>query len=330
MSQLPLLQVKGLCVDFSTRKGNVQVLDHLDLHLAPGETLGIVGESGCGKSMTALSIMQLIPVPPGNISGGQILLNDTDLLQLSESRMQDIRGNDISMIFQEPMTSLNPVFTIGTQVSENIRRHQSATRLEARDKTIQILEAVGIPAPEVRIKQYPHELSGGMRQRIMIAMAISCQPKILISDEPTTALDVTIQAQIFDLLRQIQKEMETSIILITHDMSVIAEFANRVVVMYAGRKVEEGMVRDIIDSPRHPYTKGLINCIPFLKKDPGTEREELNEIPGVVPDMSQLGIGCSFAPRCNYVMDKCYQEKPPEVRLNDNHYTYCWYVEKAK
>lgn len=330
MSQLPLLQVKGLCVDFSTRKGNVQVLDHLDLHLAPGETLGIVGESGCGKSMTALSIMQLIPVPPGNISGGQILLNDTDLLQLSESRMQDIRGNDISMIFQEPMTSLNPVFTIGTQVSENIRRHQSATRLEARDKTIQILEAVGIPAPEVRIKQYPHELSGGMRQRIMIAMAISCQPKVLISDEPTTALDVTIQAQIFDLLRQIQKEMETSIILITHDMSVIAEFANRVVVMYAGRKVEEGMVRDIIDSPRHPYTKGLINCIPFLKKDPGTEREELNEIPGVVPDMSQLGIGCSFAPRCNYVMDKCYQEKPPEVRLNDNHYTYCWYVEKAK
>ncbi len=330
MSQLPLLQVKGLCVDFSTRKGNVQVLDHLDLHLAPGETLGIVGESGCGKSMTALSIMQLIPVPPGNISGGQILLNDTDLLQLSESRMQDIRGNDISMIFQEPMTSLNPVFTIGTQVSENIRRHQSATRLEARDKTIQILEAVGIPAPEVRIKQYPHELSGGMRQRIMIAMAISCQPKVLIADEPTTALDVTIQAQIFDLLRQIQKEMETSIILITHDMSVIAEFANRVVVMYAGSKVEEGMVRDIIDSPRHPYTKGLINCIPFLKKDPGTEREELNEIPGVVPDMSQLGIGCSFAPRCNYVMDKCYQEKPPEVRLNDNHYTYCWYVEKAK
>lgn len=330
MSQLPLLQVKGLCVDFSTRNGNVQVLDHLDLHLAPGETLGIVGESGCGKSMTALSIMQLIPVPPGNISGGQILLNDTDLLQLSESRMQDIRGNDISMIFQEPMTSLNPVFTIGTQVSENIRRHQSATRLEARDKTIQILEAVGIPAPEVRIKQYPHELSGGMRQRIMIAMAISCQPKVLIADEPTTALDVTIQAQIFDLLRQIQKEMETSIILITHDMSVIAEFANRVVVMYAGSKVEEGMVRDIIDSPRHPYTKGLINCIPFLKKDPGTEREELNEIPGMVPDMSQLGIGCSFAPRCNYVMDKCYQEKPPEVRLNDNHYTYCWYVEEAK
>lgn len=330
MSQLPLLQVKGLCVDFSTRKGNVQVLDHLDLHLAPGETLGIVGESGCGKSMTALSIMQLIPVPPGNISGGQILLNDTDLLQLSESRMQDIRGNDISMIFQEPMTSLNPVFTIGTQVSENIRRHQSATRLEARDKTIQILEAVGIPAPEVRIKQYPHELSGGMRQRIMIAMAISCQPKVLIADEPTTALDVTIQAQIFGLLRQIQKEMETSIILITHDMSVIAEFANRVVVMYAGSKVEEGMVRDIIDSPQHPYTKGLINCIPFLKKDPGTEREELNEIPGMVPDMSQLGIGCSFAPRCNYVMDKCYQEKPPEVRLNDNHYTYCWYVEEAK
>ncbi len=330
MSQKPLLQVKGLCVEFSTRRGNVQVLNHLDLHLDPGEALGIVGESGCGKSMTALSIMQLIPVPPGNISAGQILLNDTDLLQLSEKHMQDIRGNDISMIFQEPMTSLNPVFTVGTQVSENIRRHQSATRAQAREKTIQILEAVGIPVPELRIHQYPHELSGGMRQRVMIAMALCCQPQVLIADEPTTALDVTIQAQIFDLLRQIQTEMGTAVILITHDMSVIAEFADRVVVMYAGSKVEEGMVRDIIDTPRHPYTRGLISCVPFLKKDPGTEREELNEIPGVVPDMSQLGVGCSFAPRCNYVMEKCYLEKPPEVRLGDNHHAHCWYVEEAK
>ncbi|MCP4753517.1 MAG: ABC transporter ATP-binding protein [Proteobacteria bacterium] len=329
MSVKPLLQVEGLCVEFSTRRGNVQVLNHLDLHLNPGEALGIVGESGCGKSMTALSIMQLIPVPPGKISAGRIVLNGTDLLQLSESRMQDVRGNEISMIFQEPMTSLNPVFTIGTQVSENIRRHQAASRAQAREKTIEMLKAVGIPVPELRFKQYPHELSGGMRQRVMIAMALSCQPSVLIADEPTTALDVTIQAQIFDLLRQIQKDMNTSVMLITHDMSVIAEFADRVVVMYAGSKVEEGLVRDIIDTPRHPYTQGLIKCVPFLKKDPGTERETLNEIPGVVPDMSRLGVGCPFAPRCDYVMDKCYREKPPEVRIDQNHYAYCWYVEEA-
>jgi len=329
MSRKPLLQVQGLCVEFATRHGNVQVLNHLDLHLDPGEALGIVGESGCGKSMTALSIMRLIPVPPGNISAGQITLNGTDLLQLSENKMQDIRGNEISMIFQEPMTSLNPVFTIGNQVSENIRRHQAATRAEAQEKTIQMLQAVGIPAPEHRIKQYPHELSGGMRQRVMIAMALSCQPSVLIADEPTTALDVTIQAQIFDLLRQIQKEMKTAVILITHDMSVIAEFADRVVVMYAGRKVEEGPVRDIIDNSRHPYTRGLINCVPFLKKDPGTERVELNEIPGVVPDLSQLGPGCSFGPRCGRVMDKCHESIPPEVQFGKNHYAYCWHLEEA-
>jgi oligopeptide/dipeptide ABC transporter ATP-binding protein len=325
----PLLQVKGLCVEFSTRKGNVRVLNQLDIHLLPGEALGIVGESGCGKSMTALSIMRLVPVPPGNISTGQILLNDTDLLQLQESQMQDIRGNEISMIFQEPMTSLNPVFTVGSQVAENIRRHQSTTRAQAREKTVQMLEAVGIPVPELRINQYPHELSGGMRQRVMIAMALSCQPSVLIADEPTTALDVTIQAQIFNLLRQIQQEMKTSVILITHDMSVIAEFADRVVVMYAGRKVEEGMVRDIIDNSHHPYTKGLINCVPFLRKDPGTERIELNEIPGVVPDMSQLGSGCPFAPRCDYVSDRCYEKAPLEVQVGKNHYAYCWHLEEA-
>jgi oligopeptide/dipeptide ABC transporter ATP-binding protein len=329
MRQEPLLQVKGLCVEFSTRRGNVQILNNLDIHLFPGEALGIVGESGCGKSMTALSMMRLVPVPPGNISAGQILLKDTDLLQLKEGQMQDIRGNEISMIFQEPMTSLNPVFTIGSQVSENIRRHQLTTRAQAREKTIQMLQAVGIPVPETRINQYPHELSGGMRQRVMIAMALSCQPSVLIADEPTTALDVTIQAQIFDLLRQIQEEMKTSVILITHDMSVIAEFADRVVVMYAGNKVEEGMVRDIIDNSRHPYTQGLINCVPFLKKDPGTEREELNEIPGVVPDMGQLGTGCPFAPRCEHVIDLCHEKTPQEVQVGRNHYAYCWHVEEG-
>ena len=219
------------------------------------------------------------------------------------------------MIFQEPMTSLNPVFTIGTQISENIRRHQSTSFAQAREKTLQMLEAVGIPAPKLRISQYPHELSGGMRQRIMIAMALSCQPSVLIADEPTTALDVTIQAQIFDLLRHIQEEMGTSVILITHDMSVIAEFADRVAVMYAGRKIEEGLVRDIIDNPHHPYTQGLINCVPVLKKDPGPERVELNEIPGVVPSMAQLGTGCSFAPRCHKVIERCYEEARPKYRL---------------
>jgi oligopeptide/dipeptide ABC transporter ATP-binding protein len=255
-------------------------------------------------------------------------LNNTDLLKLKEDQMQNIRGNEISIIFQEPMTSLNPVFTVGSQVSENIRRHQSANRAQAREKTVQMLHAVGIPVPELRIKQYPHELSGGMRQRIMIAMALSCQPSVLIADEPTTALDVTIQAQIFDLLKQIQQEMKTSVILITHDMSVIAEYADRVVVMYAGCKVEEGLVRDIIDNPRHPYTQGLINCVPFLEKDPGTERKELNEIPGVVPDMGQLGSGCPFAPRCDNVIDHCYKKNPPEVQVGKNHYVFCLDVEE--
>ena len=326
MKREPLLQVKGLSVDFSTKTGNVRVLNQLNLHLLPGEALGIVGESGCGKSMTALSIMRLVPVPPGNIATGQILLNGTDVLQLTESEMEDIRGNEISMIFQEPMTSLNPVFTIGTQVSENIRRHQSTSSAQAKEKTLQMLEAVGIPAPKLRINQYPHELSGGMRQRVMIAMALSCQPSVLIADEPTTALDVTIQAQIFELLRQIQEEMGTSVILITHDMSVIAEFADRVAVMYAGRKIEEGLVRDIIDNPRHPYTQGLINCVPVLKKDPGIERVELNEIPGIVPSMAQLGAGCSFAPRCHKVIDRCYEEAPPEVPVGESHCASCWRV----
>ena len=326
MKQESLLQVKGLSVDFSTKVGNVRVLNQLNLQLSPGEALGIVGESGCGKSMTALSIMRLVPVPPGNISTGQILLNGTDVLQLTEREMEDIRGNEISMIFQEPMTSLNPVFTIGTQVSENIRRHQAKSSAQAKEKTLQMLEAVGIPAPKLRINQYPHELSGGMRQRVMIAMALSCQPSVLIADEPTTALDVTIQAQIFELLRQIQEEMGTSVILITHDMSVIAEFADRVAVMYAGRKIEEGLVRDIIDNPRHPYTQGLINCVPVLKKDPGVERVELNEIPGVVPSMAQLGTGCSFAPRCHKAIDRCYEEIPPEIPVGENHCASCWRI----
>ena len=330
MSEETILQVEGLCVDFAVRKGTVRVLNNLNLHLDKGEALGIVGESGCGKSMTALSIMRLIPVPPGNISQGNILLGGTNLLDLEEKQMQDIRGDEISMIFQEPMTSLNPVFSVGSQVAENIRRHQSASKLEAKQKAIEMLHLVGIPAPEKRFIQYPHELSGGMRQRVMIAMALSCEPSILIADEPTTALDVTIQAQIFDLLHDIQNRISTAIILITHDMGVIAEFAKRVIVMYAGRKVEEGPVREIITHPRHPYTRGLIKCVPFLKRDPGTTREELNEIPGIVPDLSRLGQGCPFAPRCDYATSQCRMDFPPEKTVGQNHQVICWHLEKIQ
>jgi peptide/nickel transport system ATP-binding protein len=326
----PILQVKGLCVDFAVRKGTVRVLNDLNLHLDPGEALGVVGESGCGKSMTALSIMRLIPMPPGNISQGSILLNGTNLLDLEEKQMQDIRGDEISMIFQEPMTSLNPVFTIGSQVAENIRRHQSESKLKAKEKTIEMLHLVGIPAPEQRFMQYPHELSGGMRQRVMIAMALSCQPSIMIADEPTTALDVTIQAQIFDLLRDIQKRINTAIILITHDMGVIAEFATRVIVMYAGRKVEEGPVREIIFHPRHPYTQGLIKCVPFLKRDPGTTRPDLNEIPGIVPDLNKLGQGCPFAARCHFATDLCRTDFPPETAVGLNHRVICWHAKEIQ
>lgn len=326
----PILEIKNLCVDFAVRKGTVRVLNNLNIHLYQGEALGIVGESGCGKSMTALSIMRLIPVPPGNISQGEILLKGRNLLDLKEKQMQNIRGNDISIIFQEPMTSLNPVFTIGVQIAENIRRHQSTSMSQAKEKTIEMLYSVGIPAPEKRFGQYPHELSGGMRQRVMIAMALSCQPSILIADEPTTALDVTIQAQIFDLLMDIQKRLNTAIILITHDMGVIAEFAERVIVMYAGRKVEEGPVREIITNPCHPYTKGLIKCVPFLKKDPGTIREDLNEIPGIVPDLSRLGQGCPFAPRCEHATDKCKASFPPEKMVGENHKVICWHAEETE
>ena len=288
-----LLKVEDLCVDFAASTGAIRVLTNIDLHVRQGESLGIVGESGCGKSMTALAIMRLIPSPPGQISEGRILLRGNNLLDISEKHMQDVRGNEISMIFQEPMTSLNPVFTIGTQIAENIRRHQGTSRSAALKQAVEMMWAVKMPIPEQMIRQYPHELSGGMRQRVMIAMALSCQPSVLIADEPTTALDVTVQAQIFDLLLDIQKKMGTSIILITHDMAVIAEIAQRVVVMYAGHKFEEGPVREIVSNSQHPYTQGLLRCVPHLKIDPDPDREELVEIPGVVPDLSQLGKGCA-------------------------------------
>jgi len=322
--QETMLKVEGLCVDFETREGPVRVLNNISLHVDRGETLGIVGESGCGKSMTALAIMRLVPVPPGRISEGRVIMGGRDFLALSEKRMRDVRGNQVSMIFQEPMTSLNPVFTIGTQISENIRRHQGASRADALKKTVKMMTAVKIPDPEQRVRQYPHELSGGMRQRVMIAMALSCEPGLLIADEPTTALDVTVQAQIFDLLRDIQKNMGTSLILITHDMAVITEVAKRVVVMYAGRKLEEGPVREIITKPSHPYSRGLLKCIPHLKKDPGPTREELMEIPGIVPDLSRVGEGCPFTPRCEHAMPQCHEQMPPEVKVGTDHHVSCW------
>ena len=323
-----VLRVEDLCVDFDARQGRVRVLHGINLHLDRGETLGIVGESGCGKSMTALAVMRLIPVPPGKISEGRVLSGGRDLLKLSEKSMRDVRGNEISMIFQEPMTSLNPVFTIGTQIAENIRRHQGASKSAALKKSLEMMRAVRIPAPEQRIRQYPHELSGGMRQRVMIGMALSCEPGVLIADEPTTALDVTVQAQIFDLLRDIRKEMGSSIILITHDMAVINEVAQRVIVMYAGHKVEEGPVQEVITNPCHPYTRGLLRCIPHLKADPGPDRETLTVIPGIVPDLSRLGEGCAFAPRCKHVRPRCKEETPPEfepdAQAQTGHKVSCW------
>jgi peptide/nickel transport system ATP-binding protein len=325
----PLLQVEDLQVEFRTRAGTVPVIRELSLSVAAGETLGIVGESGCGKSMTALSIMRLVPVPPGRIAGGRILFKGEDLLTASEQRMRRLRGNRIGMIFQEPMTSLNPVFTIGDQIMEVVQLHESRDRKAALPRAIDALRAVGIPAPERRVHEYPHQLSGGMRQRAMIAMAIVCKPELLIADEPTTALDVTVQAQIFELLKSIQRDTDSGMILITHDMGAINEMADRVVVMYAGRAVESGPVRRILKSPGHPYTQGLIRCVPHLRADIGDERGTLEEIPGMVPALTETGTGCAFADRCPFTMDRCRRETPPYFSLSEDHHAACWLREEA-
>lgn len=325
-----LLSVKNLTVEFTTRDGIAPVIDDLSFDLAPGETLSLVGESGCGKSMTALAIMGLIPSPPGRVASGSINLAGENLLQASDTRMRAVRGNDISMVFQEPMTSLNPVFTVGEQISETLRRHQGLTRRQAKALSIEMLDAVQIPLPTRRINDYPHQLSGGMRQRVMIAMALACRPKVLIADEPTTALDVTVQAQIFDLMRAIGKETGAAIILITHDMGSVAEMAERVVVMYAGRKIEEGYVDDILTRPRHPYTRGLIACVPHLLETVSAERPYLQEIPGMVPPLSDFGfMGCLFAPRCNRVETRCWQEKPKVTQITSSHSAACWNLQEA-
>jgi oligopeptide/dipeptide ABC transporter ATP-binding protein len=320
----PALAVKDLCVDFDRRKGRMRVLRNVSLAVESGVSLGIVGESGCGKSMTALAAMRLIPSPPGRITSGEIRLRERDLLQATERQMQDIRGNEIAMIFQEPMTSLNPVFTVGSQIMESIRRHQKVSRQDARKRAADSLEAVGIPEPLQRLSQYPHELSGGMRQRAMIAMALSCEPSVLIADEPTTALDVTVQAQIFDLLLEIQEKTGTAILLITHDMGVIAEVTRRVMVMYAGRKVEEGPVEEIISNPGHPYTQGLIQCVPHLSADPGPVRKSLLEIPGMVPDLGRLDEMCAFRHRCGRAFRDCWEGPPPVSAVGLDHHVACW------
>jgi oligopeptide/dipeptide ABC transporter ATP-binding protein len=324
---MPLLQVDGLQVEFRTRAGIAHVLDGVGFSLMPGETLGIVGESGCGKSITALSVMGLVPQPPGRIVGGSIKLKDEDLLQAADARMRQIRGNDVSMIFQEPMTSLNPVFTVGDQIAETVMLHEGLSRRDAWERATEMLKAVHIPAPQHRVKEYPHQLSGGMRQRVMIAMALACRPEVLIADEPTTALDVTVQAQVFDLLLELRETTGTAIILITHDMGAIAEMADRVAVMYAGRIIETGAVDSILENPDHPYTRGLISCVPHLEAEPSVERPPLVEIPGVVPPLTELGIGCAFEPRCVERLEKCAAARPEVFASEDGHHTACWLMD---
>lgn len=326
----PILEVSNLKTHFFTAGGVVPAVDGVSYAVGPGETLGVVGESGCGKSVTALSILRLVANPPGRIVDGIIRFEGINLLELSEQEMEKIRGNDISMIFQEPMTSLNPLQTAGHQISEAIALHQGVSRREAMDRAVDMLRRVHIPEPEHRAQAYPHQLSGGMRQRVMIAMALSCNPKVLIADEPTTALDVTIQAQILDLMRELRQTFGTAMILITHDMGVVAENADRVVVMYAGRKVEEAPVDGLFERPAHPYTRGLLASIPNLDAAARTEpvRSRLNEIKGMVPVLSRLPPGCAFAPRCGFATDECRTAFPPLTTVRDGHVVACWHAER--
>jgi peptide/nickel transport system ATP-binding protein len=327
----PLLDVRDLRVEFRSRRGTALVLNGVDFHVNAGETLCVVGESGCGKSMTALALLRLIPSPPGRISDGRVLFNGEDLVTASMERMREVRGNRISMIFQEPMTSLNPVLTVGDQIGESLRLHAGLDAKAARVRSIEMLQQVGIPAPDRRVDEYPHQLSGGMRQRVMIAMALACRPDILIADEPTTALDVTVQAQIFDLLRDLQREKGTAIMLITHDMGAVAEMADRVMVMYAGRVVEQGTAEQVLGLPGHPYTRGLIDCLPELGSSTDalndSDRGELAEIAGVVPSIWELGNGCAFRERCPHAMPRCAAEVPPMFALGGDatpHGAACW------
>jgi peptide/nickel transport system ATP-binding protein len=325
---MALLEVQNLQTHFGTIDGVVRAVEGLSFHIDAGETVAIVGESGCGKSVTSMSILRLIAEPPGKIAG-KILFQSRDLLELSEPEMRGIRGNDISMIFQEPMTSLNPVLTVGRQIGETLELHQGMNRKQAEARAVEMLTLVGIPAPGRRVREYPHQLSGGMRQRVMIAMALACNPKLLIADEPTTALDVTIQAQILDLMRDLKTRLDSAIMLITHDLGVVAEMAQRVVVMYAGRKVEEAGVRDIYARPRHPYTQGLMGAVPKLGSSlVEGGRTKLAEIPGLVPSLRRPIIGCAFAGRCAMATDLCRSVAPAIEAKAAGHFAACHYAER--
>ncbi len=320
-----LLEVDGLQTHFFTREGVVRAVDGVSFSVAAGETLAVVGESGCGKSVTALSILRLITSPPGRIVAGRVLFEGRDLLGLTEEQMRAVRGNAISMIFQEPMTSLNPALTVGWQIAESLVLHRGLSRAEAMAKAVAMLRKVRMPEPERRVRQYPHELSGGMRQRVMIAMALACGPKLLIADEPTTALDVTIQAQILELMRELGRETGAAVILITHDLGVVAEMAQRVVVMYAGRKVEEAPVDRLFAQPRHPYTRGLLGSMPRLGDSVrAQDGKRLVEIPGMVPSLKDEQPGCLFAPRCPNAIARCLQEAPPLTAHGPGHWAACW------
>jgi oligopeptide transport system ATP-binding protein len=322
----PLLEVKNLRTQFFTQDGVVKAVEDVSFYVMPGETLGVVGESGSGKSITGLSIMRLIPNPPGKIVNGEVIFEGQDLLKLNDDQIRRIRGNQIAMIFQDPMTSLNPVLTINRQISEALQLHMGMSKDQAKARSIELLRMVGIPNAEERIDQYPHQFSGGMRQRVMIAMALSCNPKLIIADEPTTALDVTIQAQILDLMRSLQAERDTGVIMITHSMGVVAGMADRVQVMYAGSIVETATTEEIFANPRHPYTVGLMKSIPRLD---ARERERLEPIRGLPPDLIDLPDICPFVPRCDYAREKCEQKRPPLLEVAPGHMSACWFWEEV-
>ena len=321
-----LLEVRNLSTYFFQEDGTVKAVDDVSYDLEEGETLALVGESGCGKSVSALSIMQLVPDPPGRIVNGEVIFNDIDLAKVSEQQMREVRGKEIAMIFQEPMTSLNPVLTIGRQLTEALELHLGMTGTEARDRAVELLDMVGIPEGRQRLKSYPHQFSGGMRQRVMIAMALSCNPKLLIADEPTTALDVTIQAQILELVQRLCQELGTAVILITHNLGVVARYARRVNVMYAGKIIERGLAREIYHEPSHPYTLGLLRSVPRLDV---TRRDRLEAIEGLPPDLDLLPKGCAYYPRCPFRMQRCLEEAPPLEPIAEGHLAACWASESV-
>ena len=321
MEKEKILEVKDLHVSFDTYAGEVKAVRGVSFHLNKAEAIAIVGESGCGKSVTAQSVMKLIPMPPGRIKSGNIIFNGVDITHFSDKKMEAIRGSEIGMIFQDPMTSLNPTMLVGKQIAEGLIKHQNLNKKQAMDKAVEMLKLVGIPNPDKRANQYPHEFSGGMRQRAMIAIALACNPRLLIADEPTTALDVTIQAQILDLMKELKTKLETSIILITHDLGVVAGMAERIIVMYAGEVVESGTVNDVFYNPQHPYTWGLLKSVPRLDAQ---NKEELIPIIGTPPDLFSPPVGCAFAARCKYSMEICYECSPSDIEYEKGHHAACW------